>query len=197
MFLLPPSLDEWVRQDHPARVFSEVVDRIDTSQFRDPKDEGRPAYHPTMMLKVLLWGYATGVRSSRKIEERLHQDIVFMWLAGMERPDFRTLCLFRSDNKETIEKVFTEVIMIAQAMGMGSLGLVALDGSKVRANSGVDTFKKVEDWKEILTEARAEARRILQEAESIDKAEDAGHGQNRRGDELPLKSRQPKEDRKD
>jgi len=185
IFLLPPSLDEWVRYDHPARVFSEVVDRIDTSQFREPKDEGRPAYHPTMMLKVLLWGYAAGVRSSRKIEERLQQDIVFMWLAGMERPDFRTLCLFRSDNKATIEKVFAEVIMIAQAMGMGSLGLVALDGSKVRASSGVDTFKKVEDWKRILAGARAEASRILEEAESIDKAEDAGHGQNRRGDELP------------
>ena len=136
-----------------------------------------------MMLKVLLWGYATGVRSSRKIEERLQQDIVFMWLAGVERPDFRTLCLFRSDNKET--NVFAGVIMIAQAMGMGSLGLVALDGSKVRANSGVDIFKKVEDWKGILAEARAEASRILEEAESIDKAEDAGHGQNRRGDELP------------
>lgn len=185
MFLLPPSLDEWVRHDHPARVFSEVVDRINTAQFRESKDEGRPAYHPTMMLKVLLWGYATGVRSSRKIQERLQQDIVCMWLAGMERPDFRTLCLFRSDNKETIEKVFAEVIMIAQAMGMGSLGLVALDGSKVRANSGIDTFKKVEDWKRILTGARAEARRILEEAESLDKAEDAWHGQDRTGDELP------------
>jgi transposase len=185
MFLLPPSLDEWVRHDHPARVFSAVVDRIKTSQFRESKDEGRPAYHPTMMLKVLLWGYATGVRSSRKIEERLQQDVVFMWLAGMERPDFRTLCLFRSDNRETVEKVFAEVIMIAQAMGMGSLGLVALDGSKVRASSGVDTFRKVEDWKRILTGARAEARRIVEEAESIDKAEDAGYGQDRRGDELP------------
>jgi transposase len=185
VFLLPPSLDEWVRADHPARVFSEIIDRLDNSQFREPKDEGRPAYHSAMLLKVLLWGYATGVRSSRKIEERLQQDIVFMWLAGMEKPDFRTLCLFRSGNKEAIEKIFVEVIMIAQAMGMGSLGLVALDGSKVRANSGIDTFKKVEDWKRALVEARAEAGRILEEAESIDKAEDAGHGQDRRGDELP------------
>lgn len=83
-FILPPSLNEWVRHDHPARVFSETVDRLDTAKFREPKDEGRPAYHPKMMLKVLLWGYATGVRSSRKIEERLQQDVVFMWLASLE-----------------------------------------------------------------------------------------------------------------
>jgi transposase len=89
IFLLPPSLSEWVRQDHPARVFSEIIDRIDTHPFREPKEEGRPAYHPKMMLKVLLWGYATGVRSSRKVEEKLQQDVVFMWLAGLEKPDFR------------------------------------------------------------------------------------------------------------
>ena len=65
MFLLPPSLNEWVREDHPSRVFSEIIDKLDTTAFRQPKEEGRPAYHPTMMIKVLLWGYATGVRSSR------------------------------------------------------------------------------------------------------------------------------------
>jgi transposase len=64
MFLLPPSLNEWVREDHPSRVFSEIIDKLDTTAFRQPKEEGRPAYHPAMMIKVLLWGYATGVRSS-------------------------------------------------------------------------------------------------------------------------------------
>jgi transposase len=134
LFLLPPSLNEWVREDHPARIFSEIIDRMDTTHFRESKEEGRPAYHPKMMIKVLLWGYATGIRSSRKIEERLEQDTVFMWLAGLERPDFRTLCLFRTNHKGSIEKIFTDVIMVARAMGMATLGLVALDGSKVRAN---------------------------------------------------------------
>jgi transposase len=78
MFLLPPSLNEWIRQDHPARVFSEIIDKLDTSTFRQTKEEGRPAYHPKMMIKVILWGYATGIRSNRKIEERLEQDVVFM-----------------------------------------------------------------------------------------------------------------------
>jgi len=185
MFLLPPSLNEWVRDDNPARVFSEIIDGLDTSAFRQAKDEGRPAYHPAMMIKMLLWGYATGVRSSRKIEEKLEQDVVFMWLAGLEKPDFRTLCLFRTNNKEALEKIFTDVIIVAQSMGMAILGLIALDGSKVRANSGINTFKKLGDWKELLKEAKGKAQRIISEAENIDKEEDKIHGDNKRGDELP------------
>lgn len=184
-FLLPPSLNEWVRRDHPARVFSELIDRIEAGIFREVKDEGRPAYHPKMMLKVLLWGYATGVRSSRRIEEKLQQDVVFMWLAGMERPDFRTLCLFRTGNKRAIEQVFTEVITIARAMGMGNLGLVALDGSKVQANSGIESFRSVGQWRNKLREAREEAQRIIDEAEQIDREENARYGETARGDELP------------
>lgn len=185
MFLLPPSLNEWVREGHPVRVFSEIIDRINTASFREPKKEGRPAYHPKMMIKVLLWGYATGVRSSRKIEERLEQDVAFMWLAGLEKPDFRTLCLFRTNNKEALEKIFTDVIMVAKSMGMATLGLVALDGSKVRANCGIQTFKKLEDWRKTLRESRNEAERIISEAERIDKEEDSVYGEDRRGDELP------------
>jgi transposase len=164
MFLLPPSLNEWVRHDHPARIFSEIIDRLYTRAFRQPKAEGRPAYDPKIMLKVLLWGYATGVRSSRKIEEELQQDVVFMWLAGLERPDFRTLCLFRTGNKETMQQVFAEVIAIAKGMGMGKPALVAVDGSKVQANSGIDSFKSVAQWRKKLQEAKDEAKRIIDEA---------------------------------
>jgi len=184
-FLLPPSLNEWVRHEHPVRVFSETVDRLDTTKFREPKDEGRPAYHPKMMLKVLLWGYATGIRSSRKIEERLQQDVVFMWLAGLEKPDFRTLCLFRSANKDAIEGVFANVITIAQSMGMANLGLVAIDGSKVQANSGIDSFRTVEDWRKTLKKAREEAGRIISEAERQDKEENDRYGEEMSGNELP------------
>jgi transposase len=138
-----------------------------------------------MMIKALLWGYATGVRSSRKIEERLGQDVAFMWLAGLEKPDFRTLCLFRTNNREALEKIFTDVIMVARSIGMATLGLVALDGSKVRANCGIDTFKKLEDWRKALRETRNEAERIIGEAERIDKEEDRVYGDDRRGDELP------------
>jgi transposase len=103
LFLLPPSVNEWVRADHPARVLSDIVDHLDVSGFRTVSTEGRPCYDPRLMVKVLLWGYATGVRASRKIEERLHSDVVFMWLAGLQKPDFRTICLFRKDNQPAIE----------------------------------------------------------------------------------------------
>ncbi len=185
IFLLPPSLNEWVRHDHPARVFSEIIDRVYTRPFREPKEEGRPAYHPKMMLKVLLWGYATGIRSSRKVEEKLQQDVVFMWLAGLEKPDFRTLCLFRSANREAVERVFADDITIARSMGMANIGLVAMDGSKVRANSGIDSFKTVGDWKKTLEKAKCEARRIIAEAERIDKEENDRYGEEARGNELP------------
>jgi transposase len=95
IFLLPPSLNEWVGEDHPARVLSEITERLDTTLFRETKIEGRPPYHPLMMLKILLWGYASGIRSSRKIGTKLQTDVAFMWLAALEKPDFRTICLMQ------------------------------------------------------------------------------------------------------
>jgi len=77
-FLLPPCLNEWLRKDHPARVFSDIIDRFDNTGFQEIKSEGRPRFDIRMMLKVLLWGYANGIRASRKIEEKLHSDVVFM-----------------------------------------------------------------------------------------------------------------------
>jgi transposase len=184
-FVLPPSLDEWIGRDHPARVLSEIVDRLDVSCVRLPKERGRRAYHPGMLLKVLLWGYATGVRASRKIEARLCSDLVHMWLAGMERPDFRTICLFRRANVQAIDELFVQVLMVAKGMGLLRLGVVALDGTKVRANAGTGSFKKLGSLREEVEEFRREVRKIGEEAEAIDQAEDERFGSERRGDELP------------
>jgi len=185
VFLLPPSLDEWITKDHPVRVFSEILERIDIGGFREAKVEGRPAYHPRMMLKILLWGYASGIRSSRKMEAKLQTDVAFMWLAALEKPDFRTICLFRTANRALIEKVFAEVVLLARALGMGKLGLIALDGTKIQANAGVDSFKKVEDWREALKKAKEEVSRILSEAEATDREEDSIYGKEKQGEELP------------
>ena len=184
-FLLPPSVDEWLRGNHPARVFSEIIDKLEISGFKEIKDEGRPCYEPRMMVKVLLWGYANGILSSRKIEERLQNDIVSMWLAGLERPDFRTLCLFRQSNLERLNYLFSQVILLAKGLKLVRLGLIALDGTKVRANAGVASFKKAEDWAEALKKAQAEVSRILAEAEAADLVEDIHYGAQMRGDELP------------
>jgi transposase len=138
-----------------------------------------------MMVKVLLWGYANGIRSSRKIEERLQSDIVLMWLAGLEKPDFRTICLFRRTNLARLNYLFSQVILLAKGLKLVRLGLIALDGVKVRANAGVDSFKKAEDWAEALKKARDEVSRILAEAEAADLVEDIHYGARMRGDELP------------
>ena len=113
-FLLPPSLNEWLRKDHPAHVFSDIVDHIDISGFQEIKLEGRPRFDTRMMLKILLWGYANGVRASRKLEERILADVVYMWLAGLEKPDFRTICLFRKTNLDKLTYLFGQVLLLAK-----------------------------------------------------------------------------------
>jgi transposase len=185
LLLLPPSVNEWVRSDHPARVLSDIVEHLDVSDFRDVSTEGRPCYDPRVMLKILLWGYATGVRASRKIEERLHSDVVFMWLSGMEKPDFRTICLFRKDNLAAIEGLFAQVLVVAKQLGLLKLGLVALDGTKLRASASIGSFKPVSEWRKELAKAREEVRKMLADAGEQDTVDDKRYGSDRRGDELP------------
>jgi hypothetical protein len=138
-----------------------------------------------MMLKVLLWAYANGIRASRKIEERLRSDVVFMWLSGRQIPDFHTICDFRRCNEAVIDRLFAEVLVLAKALGLVRLGLLALDGTKVRASAGVKSFKTVKEWRKALTEARQKVAEILAEAEAQDRADDEKYGRDKRGDELP------------
>lgn len=184
-FLLPPCLDEWVGKSHPARILSEIVERLDVSCLGVPALTGRPAYHPLMLLKVLLWAYANGVRASRKIEAKLYSDVVFMWLAGLEKPDFRTICLFRQSNLEAINNLFAQVLMLAKGLGLLRLGLVALDGTKMQANAGLNSFKKVKEWRKELSRLKETVKHILEEAEAVDSADDKKFGTGSRGDELP------------
>lgn len=184
-FLFPPHLNDWVTDDHPARAFSDLVDRLSVAGFRDAAVEGRPRYDTRMMLKVLLWAYANGTRASRKIEDRLRSDVVFMWLAGRQLPDFRTICDFRRCNEAAMDRLFAEVLVLARALGLVRLGILALDGTKVRASAGVGSFKTVEGWRKALTEARQKVAEILAEAEAQDRADDEKYGSDKRGDELP------------
>ena len=184
-FLLPYNLNEWIGQDHPARIFSEIIDRLDISGFQEIKLEGRPRFDTRMMLKTTLWGYANGVRASRKINERLHSDVTYMWLAGLEKPDFRTICLFRKANLDKMQYLFSQVILLAKGLKLVRLGLIALDGTKVRANVSVESFKEKQDWEKELQEIKAEVSRILAEAEAADLADDKRYGPDKRGDEIP------------
>jgi len=184
-FLLSPRLDEWISKDNQARVFSEVVDQLDISGFQEIKLEGRPRFDTSMMLKILIWGYANGLRASRKIAKRVQTDVEFMWLAGLEKPDFRTICLFRKTNLAKLNYLFSQVILLARGLKLIRLGLIALDGTKVRANVSVESFKEKQDWENELKRIQAEVSRILAEAEESDLADDQRYGENLRGDEIP------------
>ena len=184
-YLFPPYLTDWITIDHPARVFSDLIDQLNVVGFQEAEIEGRPRYDTRMMLKVLLWAYANGIRASRKIEDRLHSDVVFMWLSGRQTPDFHTICDFRRCHEAAIDRLFAEVIVLARALGMLRLGVIALDGTKIRASAGVTSFKTVKKWHEALREARQKVAEILAEAEAQDQADDQKYGPDRSGNELP------------
>ena len=185
MFLLPPSVDDYVPEDAPARIVSEIIDSMDHSRlYARYKGGGAPAYAPKMMLKLIVFGYSEGVRSSRRIDAAVRQDLRFMFLSEMSRPDFRTIARFRKDNLEAVDSAFKETVRIGMEMGLVLLEHVSVDGTKLEANvSGKETYgrKRLEKTLESVEKRIAE---ILEEADRIDREEDALYG-DARGDELP------------
>jgi len=110
MLLLPPCLSDMVPENHLARVINDIVDRINITEIEKTYHVlGQNSYHPRMMIKVLFYGYATGVRSSRKLEKKLREDVVYMWLSGMQQPDHGTLSLFRKERLKEIKSIFVEI----------------------------------------------------------------------------------------
>lgn len=123
--LLPPSLDEWLPEDHLARFVSEIVDELDLSTiygYYEREARGYPPYEPSMMLKVLMYAYATGVYSSRKIERRIYEDIAFRYLAAGNFPDFRTISAFRKRHLKDFERLFLQVLQLCRHAGLVKLG---------------------------------------------------------------------------
>ena len=186
LILMPPSVRDWVAPDSLPAFISDLVDDLDLAPFLAAHDEprGMPPYHPAMMLKVLLYGYATGVRSSRRLEERLKCDVGFMFLAGQTRPGHKAIGEFRRRHLAAFRALFLDSLHLCQAAGMVRLGRVALDGTKVKANASKHKAMSHGRMPEREAALEAEVARILDEAEATDRAEDALHG-DARGDELP------------
>ena len=140
--LLPPSLDELVPENHMVRVVDAVIDRLDISDILSTyRGGGNSAFNPKMMLKVLVFAYLSNVYSSRRIEELLRRDIYFMWLAGMKRPDFRTINYYRGKRlKEGFDAVFTQVVMLLHEEGFVSLKVQYIDGTKIESVANKYTF---------------------------------------------------------
>src|SRR5271169_1460628 len=186
--LLPPSLRDWLPENHLAYCVSDVVDQLDLSTIEavyEKEDRGQPPYHPRMMTKVLLYGYCVGVFSSRKIQKRLVEDVAFRVLAAGNQPDFRTIADFRKLHLQALEELFQQMLRLTLETGTMKLGRVALDGSKVKANASKHKAMSYGRTKETEKRLREEVRRLLNQAEVSDKEEDSRYGRDRRGDELP------------
>jgi transposase len=137
-FLLPPSLREWLPEDHLAYFVSDVVEQLDLSAIEsvyEEEERGQPPYHPRMMTKILIYGYCVGVFSSRRIQKKLSEDIGFRVLAAGNQPDFRTISDFRKQHLAGLQGLFDQVLQIALQAGTMKLGRVLLDGSNVKANA--------------------------------------------------------------
>src|SRR5437660_12754933 len=136
--LLPPSLREWLAENHLAYFVSDVVDQLDLSAIHavyEKEKRGQPPYDPRLMTKLLVYGYCTGVFSSRRIQKRLREDIPFKVLAAGNEPDFRTISDFRKIHIGALEKLFEQVLEMALEVGAVKIGRVILDGTKGKANA--------------------------------------------------------------
>jgi transposase len=187
-FLLPPSLREWLPEEHLAYFVSDVVDQLDLAAIYakyGEEERGQPPYHPRMMIKLLVYGYCVGVCSSRRIQRRVREDIGFRVLAAGNEPDFRTISDFRKIHLEALEGLFEQVLRIALEAGAMKVGRVALDGTKVKANASKHKAMSYAYLLEKEKRLRAEVKELLAQAEAADAEEDARHGKDQAGEELP------------
>ncbi|HLG54463.1 MAG TPA: IS1182 family transposase [Vicinamibacterales bacterium] len=186
--LLPPSLRDWLPEDHLAFFVSDLIDHVDLSAITavyEDEERGYPPYHPVMLTKVLVYAYCVGVFSSRKIQRRLIEDIAFRVLAAGNEPDFRTIADFRKRHLSALQGFFEQVLDVARDLGTLRVGRIALDGSKVKANASKHKAMSYGRMKEKEKQLRDEVTHLLAQAEATDAAEDAQYGADVRGDELP------------
>lgn len=185
--LLPPSLRQWLPDNHLVYFVSDVVDQLDLSAMHAVYEEekrGQPPYDPLLMTKLLVYGYCTGVFSSRRIQKRLQEDIPFKVLTAGNEPDFRTISDFRKIHIETLQNLFEQVLAMALECGAIKLGRVSLDGTKLKANASKHKAMSYGRMKEKQQQLKEEVKQLLEQAAAADEQEDRQYG-SKRGDELP------------
>ncbi len=171
-FLLPPSVDEWLPERHLARFVVEVVDQLDLSPMvKAYRGTGSASYHPSVLLGLLVYGYATGVFSSRKLERATYDSVAFRFIAANDHPDHDTIAVFRRRFLGAIERLFTDVLMLAREAGMLKLGTVALDGTKVKANASRHSALSYARANQIEAQLQAEVKELMALAEAADQAD--------------------------
>ena len=218
VMLLPPCPRDWLPEGHLAHFISDTVDNLDLSAFYEPYEgDGRrnSPFDPRMMVKILLYGYATGTFSSRKLAKKLHEDVAFRFLSGENFPAHRTIADFRKQHLAAFQKLFVQVVRIAREVGLVTLGTVAIDGTKVNASASKHKAMSYGRMQQEEQRLQAEIEELTTRASEVDAEEDAIHGAENSGDEIPaelqrreqrlkkireamerLKSRQEEEDQK-
>lgn len=171
-FLLPPSVDEWLPEQHLARFVVEVIDGLDLRAMSGSyRGSGSASYHPTLLLGLLVYGYATGVFSSRKLERASYDSVAFRFVAANEHPDHDTIATFRRRFLKEIEGLFVQVLLLAREMGMLKLGTVGLDGTKLHANASRHSALSYEHAGKIEAQLKAEVSELMAKAEAADRAD--------------------------
>jgi transposase len=195
-FLLPPSLAEWLPENHLVYFVSEIIDRLDLQIFYARYEgDGRrnQPYDPAMLVKVLVYGYATGVFSSRKMARKLFEDIAFRLLGAGNFPSHRTICDFRLRHLPELKELFVQVAVLARELGMVKLGTIALDGTKIKANASKHKAMSYGRMKEQEQKLKQEIEAFLERARIIDAEEDACLGMEQADEQLPMELRRREE----
>ncbi|HVA20181.1 MAG TPA: IS1182 family transposase [Solirubrobacteraceae bacterium] len=195
VLLMAPCLQDWVPDGHLARFVSDLVDEaLDLSAIYASYEEERgfPPYDPRLMVKLLIYGYATGTPSSRKLEERTHSDVAVRFLCADQHPDYRPIARFRKRHLDALAELFVQALRLCREAGLVGLGALALDGTKLRANASRHKamsyermVKKEKELEDEIAAIRANAQALLADAERVDAQEDERYGPDSRGDELP------------
>lgn len=192
LLLLPPSLRDWLPDDHLAYFVSDLIDSIDLTAIEasyEDEARGAPPYHPAMMVKLLVYGYCTGVYSSRRIARHVVEDVAFRVLAAGNTPDFRTISDFRLRHLKVITSLFQQTLQLARKAGLIKLGHVALDSTKLRANASKHKAMSYGRMRTEEVRLTAEVKAMLAHAAATDAEEDRRYGRDRRGDEVPVELR--------
>jgi transposase len=187
--LFPPSLHDWLPEGHLARFLLDVVSVLDLSaiytSYQEKDGRGQAAYAPEMMVRLLLYGYARGVYSSRKIQTRTFEDVAFRYLSGDQHPDHATIAEFRKRHLEALSGLFTQALLLCSEAGLVKLGHVSIDGTKIKANASKHKAMSYKHMNETEARLKQEIDALLAAAEKADAEEDAQYGKDRHGDELP------------
>lgn len=176
-YLLPPSLRDFVDESHPAHLINDLVDLLDLRVLEEHYGNlGQPAYHPRLMMKVVLYGFTVGIFSSRKLQRACQENLAFKYLAGMETPAFKTFIEFRRRHREDMKAVFVQTAKLARELGLARLGAVALDGSKVDADTSKHKAMSHGRMQKEEAKLKAEIGKLLKEAQAADEQEDQEYG---------------------